>query len=133
MSVAYSDTQATFDLNGGLSLERADSRTDFSAHWAAYRPNEGFYQDWTQRYSDLQNVPFRFWIVDNNQRIGGCLVRPNLIAELFTIPPFHDAETVMTHLLPIIKEWSDDNRPIYGRYILPEQIKAFEKHGFTVS
>jgi|GEM_PF-1790896 len=130
---AFSKDTDIYPLTDDYRLVRANpDTTDFVHHWAAYRPNETFHQNWTQRYSDLIGVPVCFWIEHEEQPIGGCLTFPNMIAELFLIPPFDDYDAVLDRVLPLLRHWSDDEKNLYARYVLPEQVEAFSNQGFTI-
>ncbi len=130
---AFSKDIKHYQLDNGYALEQANPETtDFVHHWAAYRPNEEYHQDWTQRYSDLQGVPFCFWIVKDKQHIGGCLMLGNVLAELFMIPPFDDYDAILSELIPLLRHWSDKDKKIRASYILPEQVAPLEKQGFSI-
>ena len=130
----FSKETSHYDLGQGYSLVQANTATDdFVHHWAAYRPNEGFHQDLTKRYRDLKGVPFCYWIVKEDMRLAGCLMLPNTIAELFLIPPHEQYEDIFEQVIPLLKHWSDTEKPIRAMYILPKQIEALKQENFIIS
>ena len=129
----FSKDISNYELGNGYQLIQVDKDTnDFVHHWAAYRPNEGYHLDWTTRYSDLKGVPFCYWITKNGQCLGGCLMMPNVIAELFLIPPHNKYEEILSCLLPLLDYWSDEEQAIRAMYVLPEQIAVLEQHDFRI-
>jgi len=106
------------------TLEPADSKT-FAQWWAVYRPNEDFSQTYTEQYADIVDVPFCQWILKDGQRVGGMIRVKDRIGDLFFIPPFDDAQSALSALLPA------DER-MMASSILSDHVHAFEALGFTL-
>lgn len=105
------------------TLQKADSK-EFAQWWAVYRPNEDFSQNHAEQYSDIVDVPFCYWILADDTRIGGMICVKNRVGDLFIIPPFDDVNGALKAILP-------DGR-MMASSILTEHISAFESLGFTL-
>ncbi|MDP3487491.1 MAG: GNAT family N-acetyltransferase, partial [Bacillota bacterium] len=73
-----------------------------------------------------------YWIYEGGKRIGGVLMRPNLLTGLFVEPPFTDINRVLGSLVTTVKEWSDPALPIRAYGIVQWQYEAFTRHGFRI-
>lgn len=77
-------------------------------------------------------VDFCYWIIRNNKRIGGALIKPNMIKCIFTIPPFNNKEDLIKVLTSYTHSISDVNEDI----IVPDadlhSIDCYKAVGFEL-
>lgn len=108
-----------------FSLAKADS-LEWAKWWAAYRnTNEDFSQGFVEQYDELTSVPFCYWILNYEQRVGGLITLNNRVGDVFFIPPFEGYAEALRAVLP-------DEVNASGN-ILEAHVPAFENLGFTVS
>lgn len=126
------DTE-TYTLKHGFSLQKAETDT-YRKYWAVYRNvGEDFTLDYATRADDLAGLPFGFWIIQDEKRIGGCVMFPNMMGDMFLIPPFSDFYAALDAFFPLLWHWSDGTQPIGADAILPEQVQAFQRMGFRIN
>lgn len=107
------------------TLQQADSKI-FARWWAAYRnTNEDFSQGFAEQYQEIEEVPYCYWIMDGEQRVGGLIRVPHAIGDFFLIPPVVDAVAVLGDVLP-------EDAPLQARSILTEHVSAFQLLGFQL-
>lgn len=126
----YANEINHYELEHGYSLQRADNQ-EFVKSWVVYRNvNEDFAQSYTEIQKELTGVNFCFWIMLNDKRVGGAVMLPNGIGDLFLIPPEEDATKILSIVLPLLEYWSDDAKAIGAQAISPDCLDAFQQVGF---
>lgn len=127
----FSRETERYDLPNGYALTNVDS-TEYGRYWAVYRGiNENFVLDYATIAQELAGVPFCYWISHHDKRLGGCIMLPNNIGDMFLIPPFSDWDAVLWAILPLLHHWSD--KPIQAQQILEEQVPAMQRMGFRIT
>lgn len=126
----YANETAVFPLTPTVTLERAPEDA-FLNHWVAYRRvNEDFSQGFEQQVAELRGAPCFFWLKKGARLLGGLLMMPNNIGDMFLVPPFADWDSVLSWVLPQLQAWSNPERAIIAQAILPHQRDAFYHAGF---
>lgn len=129
---AYSHDIDTYDLSQGHSLHRAQNH-EFIKAWVVYRNlNEDFTQSFAARLSELDGVPFCFWVQSDAKRVAGLVMLPNGIGDFFLIPPEQDAALIVTAVMPLLDHWSDSSKPIGAQAIATAYLDAFQQAGFSL-
>jgi ribosomal protein S18 acetylase RimI-like enzyme len=129
---AYSDDLDQIGLSQGFSLQRADNAT-FVRYWAVYRNvNEDFSQSFTDEAADLKGIPYCFWMRLHGRTIGGVMLLPNNIGDLFLIPPNQDALAVLEAIMPLMKRWSNPEKVILAQAIPTRFLDDFRFLGFRL-
>ncbi|MCA9331242.1 GNAT family N-acetyltransferase [Candidatus Saccharibacteria bacterium] len=114
-----------------FQLVKAPGET-FAQHWAIYRNiNEDFTLDYATQASAIADVPFCYWIQQNNQTVGGCILLPNNLGDMFLVRPFSDWVAAFDAILPLLHHWSD--KPIQAQQITQPQMEALVRQGFRVT
>jgi len=128
-----SEDRTHYDLSDGYSLERADPK-EFAIHAAIYlSADTRFELDWDVRLSTLVRVgESGYWIKQEGHRIGGVMLRPNLMTGLFLEPPFGDVYQVLRRLKRLLVHWSDKNADVNAVEIPPDQREYFHRLGFQL-
>lgn len=130
--LAYSDEVDNYPLERGYALQRAPYLA-FVNHWAVYRRlTEDFAQSFAGQGADLEGVPFCFWILREERPVGGAVLLPNNIGDLFLIPPYDDDFALMQAILPLLVHWSDDRKPIRAQGIADRHLPTFRRFGFRL-
>lgn len=79
-----------------------------------------------------KRADFYYWIVKNDKKIGGALIKPNLLKCMFTIPPFHKIENMIKVLTLYAQSISDKTKDM----IIPDAdlrlIKHYQSEGFKI-
>jgi ribosomal protein S18 acetylase RimI-like enzyme len=126
--------QTQFLLGENYSLERADPTT-FAIHFttAELAHNVWFRQSWDQLVGRFAAEDICFWIMHNQQRIGGVCIEPNLIGCLFLEPPHTELDQVLYLLKGLLLRWSDPSKPIGTQSVNADQLAAYCRIGFRIS
>lgn len=108
-----------------FKLQKADSE-EWARWWVVYRnTNEDYSQSFEEQYNELTSVPFCYWILQDEQRVGGLITVKNQVGDVFFIPPFENHTSALQAIMP---EGVD-----HASSILKAHVAAFEQIGFTVS
>jgi N-acetylglutamate synthase-like GNAT family acetyltransferase len=73
-----------------------------------------------------------YFIMKDENIVGGVFLKPNFIADLFVVPPYNDYEGVVHKLLNYLKKVSKTEDEIYFRDIVEEHVPAYEQQGCQV-
>lgn len=122
----------TYPMEDGFELVKADYRI-FSIHFNTYRENLFFRLTWEKRLAIFNEDDACYWIVHQQQRIGGVCMEPNVMSALFLEPPYSDLHAVASKLKKLMLSISDASKPIYAYAVLPDQIQCFLRLGFLSS
>ena len=121
-----------YELDDGDCLQRADNQ-EFTKYWVVYRKlNEDFAQSFAETRQELEGVPFCFWIMRAEVRIGGVVIMPNGIGDFFLIPPADDAKRVLSTIMPLLEDWSDVTKPIRAQAVPSQYIESFKAIGWNL-
>lgn len=83
--------------------------------------------------SDLEGLNYCFWVFKQNVRIGGIIIRPNHIEGLFLQPPHSDPFEVLQAVMPLLRSWSDVNKPIEAADVMMSEVAYYERLGFRIN
>ena len=121
-------TRYTLDEN--FEIEKADSK-ELSRFSAIYRNNNNWFrQSFDRMFSIFEEEENCFWILEQNQRIGGVIIKPNEIGWLFFIPPFCDRQKILNLLVKNLKRWSNPEKMIFAHGVLSSELKDYLRTGF---
>lgn len=73
---------------------------------------------------------FAYWVVKNNRKIGGALIKPNMLKCVFTIEPFEDKEELSRALIYHTQKISDMNKEIVVPNVDLSLVNLYKSHGF---
>ena len=113
---------------------KADSK-EWARYHAIYRLsnfNEWMPLSFQGEIDRYKNVEFCYWVTKGNKRIGGALVKPNMIKCLFTIPPFNDKKILIEKLSLYLDSISEKNKPIEVTAVDLKSIKDYEILGYKL-
>lgn len=128
----YATDTEIYPLSDGFALHKAVN-AEYITWWSVYRDvNDDFVHEHEQRLADLEGVPFCFWVTHDQRRVGGVVMLPNNIGDLFLVPPFNDWHGLLAAVLPILHHWSDDAKPIHAQSILDSQAMHLLRAGFRI-
>jgi ribosomal protein S18 acetylase RimI-like enzyme len=129
----WSKETTKYDLTKGFALERVNY-TEFSKYHSVYhglpKANGWFKKSFDIMRSVVCKDDDYFWIIKDNVKVGGVLIKPNLIGELFVIPPYADECELLKKVKEILVYWSDENKDIEASVVYSSQIDMYEKIGF---
>jgi len=129
----YSEETLVYELSQEYSIERAEAE-EYGIYLLTYgdrERNKYAIKDWDMtaayytRY--LKDI---FWIKKKDKRVGGVRIKPNLIAEFFTIPPFEETFSVLKLLKELLIHWSDCEKDVITYGIYPEMVENYLRLGF---
>ncbi|MEG2916653.1 MAG: GNAT family N-acetyltransferase [Clostridium sp.] len=79
-----------------------------------------------------KNLDFAYWIERDGKRIGGALIKPNILKCIFTIPPFHNNKELIEKLALYVNFISDESKVI----VIPDSnlrlMEHFKNVGFRL-
>lgn len=73
-----------------------------------------------------------YLISKDEQVVGGILLKPNFMADLFIVPPYKDYEFIGDKVIKYLKKISDKNRNILIQEVLEEYLPFYESKGCTI-
>lgn len=73
-----------------------------------------------------------YFIMKDEEIIGGVFLKPNFMSDLFVVPPYEDYEGLVHRLLNYLKKVSKTDEKIILRDIIEEHTAAFEQNGCRV-
>lgn len=125
-------TNTTCELRDGFSLVAADPKV-FVTYYTIYKNSNPFHRfSWEQHHYAITDASPCYWIYHGTRRIGGVLIRPNLLSGVFLEPPFTDLNTVLGALTAKAIEWSDATQQIMAYGVAPWQVDEYYRHGFRL-
>jgi ribosomal protein S18 acetylase RimI-like enzyme len=130
--------ETSYDLGGGYFLQKADTDV-FVKYLVIYSSrNQWLFNDFNGFVKDMKNMNEEqlnslFWIYQNNKRVGGVMVSPNMVVYPFFIPPFESRYTVFDKLNKAMSVWSDPNKQIMIYNVTEEEKKIFVSLGYKIS
>lgn len=87
------------------------------------------FQGELNRYNKLELC---YWITKNNKRIGGALIKSNIIKCIFTIPPFKINEDIIKELTLYVNSICDMNETVIIPDVDLRAIEHYEASGFKL-
>lgn len=129
----WSKDVMSYELVEGYKLERAEQQ-EFADYYAVYfqmKNADGWFK---KSYRIMKTIVGEedeyFWIIKDDVKVGGILIEPNSIAELFMIPPYSQIDSLLERLKEILVFWSDTTKAIIADVIEPSLVENYEKIGF---
>jgi len=119
------------ELGNGYALRSAPER-DFGINYAIYRNVNPEFEDFLEYGSDLEGLNYCFWVLKDDVKIGGIIIRPNHIEGLFLRPPHENAFEVLGEVMPVLRTWSDRDKPIEAVDVMPFELSLYERLGFQI-
>lgn len=119
-------------LNNGFKLVRANE-AEFGIHYAIYvGVDEEFTYSWDKLSHDTDGDDcHRFWIFKDNKRVGGVVIEPNYLAQIFVESPYTvDKFSIIRELDNALLQWSDKNKKIFLYMIHPRDVHYYNMLGY---
>ncbi len=121
-----------YQLSNKFSLKQCEIE-EFVKNWAVYSSFSAW-DDYTTRKKIVigiheDNVEFYYMIFNQNNRIGGVMLKPNGLGHLFFQPPFVDYYSVIRLLVKLLEEISDKKKTTYIFCITPDFVDDFLRCG----
>ncbi|MCC5801188.1 GNAT family N-acetyltransferase [Rossellomorea vietnamensis] len=73
-----------------------------------------------------------YFIMEGDTIIGGVLLKPNFISDLFVVPPYKDYEGLASNLLNYVKKISSTEEKIIVREVVEEHVATYEQLGCKI-
>lgn len=73
-----------------------------------------------------------YLILKDDKVVGGVLLKPNFMADLFIVPPYKDYEFIGDKVIKHLKKISDKNKNILIQEVLEEYLPFYESKGCTI-
>lgn len=110
-----------------------------SEEWARYHAiyrlsnfNEWMSLSFQNDIDRYKKVDFFYWIIKDNKRIGGALIKPNMFKCMFVIPPFHNEQELIEVLTSYVDSISDKSNTI----VIPDTdlklVEYYKNVGFNL-
>lgn len=116
-------------LSNKMKLERA-SNLEFAKSLAIYQENIWFRDTWDKRIEIIDGSDHCFWLLKDNNRIGGVVFEENAFMSLFTIPPFVDEYLLVEKIVKFLMNHTSKGEVINAYRILSSQAEHLLKLGF---
>jgi len=108
-------------------LEQADQNV-FAVHQVIYSNSDiEMWYDWNTRLEDTKFTDQCFWIMCNEERIGGVIKLEDTLIYPFMIPPFSDRQEMWRGLLKCCQDISNING------VLQDDVNILQSFGFKVN
>ena len=73
-----------------------------------------------------------YFIMEGETIIGGVLLKPHFMSDLFVVPPYKDYEGLASKLLNYVKKISSSEEKIIVREVVEEQVATYEQLGCLI-
>ncbi|PFG05353.1 N-acetyltransferase [Bacillus sp. es.034] len=123
------------EIEGGLRLVYQEPK-EYTRYYSIYHGQK--YADSYFRRSPETLVEVAtifdcgYFIVEGETIIGGVLLKPNFISDLFIVPPYKDYEGVAHKLLNYVKKISAIEEKIIVREVVEEHVATYEQLGCKI-
>jgi len=123
------ENAGTISLSDDYSIAAAD-RDQWGIYYSIYYSMElnGFFKEKGYKAYSGDRC---YWILKGNEKIGGVIMAPNSVEDLFFIPPFNLQAEVLELLVKLLRTWSDPAQPVIAYGLLPHQLELYKNAGFT--
>ncbi|MFZ5353946.1 MAG: GNAT family N-acetyltransferase [Bacillota bacterium] len=122
-----------YQLSDGISLIKADNRK-YAKYYAIYdRSNISFRTGYEQSISVIDEGDSCFWINKGNKLIGGVMLEQNYMEDMFLIPPFNDAFSVIKAISDAFIQWADKSKEISVFIKKNEYLELYQRIGFRIT
>lgn len=119
-----------YTLEGDFQIEKANA-SELSRFSAIYRKNNNWFrQSFEKLFSIFEDEEHCFWIIQDNQRVGGVIIKPNEMGWLFLIPPFCDRPKVLNLLVKHLMSCSNPDKMIFAHGVLSSELNDYFRTGF---
>jgi len=109
---------------------------EWARYYCIYRVsnfNEWFSLSFQEEVDKYKRSEFCYWIVDNdNVKIGGAFIKPNMIKCIFVIPPYDKKKNLIDTIVLYAQSISDKNRGIIVPDVELEDIEHFKRYSFKL-
>jgi len=117
-----------YELDKGFALRKVDWEA-FSIRFAVYIPNNLFSQNQEALRNMLKDFDYCYEITENGKRIGGVMIEPNWMSNLFLEPPNTYTDDLFNELRKLLLHWSDRAKQIKTR-VTRTQCTFLQRQGF---
>jgi ribosomal protein S18 acetylase RimI-like enzyme len=124
-----------YQLSDNFSLKRCEIEK-FATNWAVYS-QFSTWDEYQIRKNELLNPKARddikdncYWILKQNTRIGGLILKPNELAFLFFEPPFLDYNSAIRAISKLLQNISNLEKTTYAYRISLEFVDHFLRCGY---
>ncbi|UTE76686.1 GNAT family N-acetyltransferase [Rossellomorea sp. KS-H15a] len=123
------------EIEGGLRLVYQEPK-EYTHYYSIYH-GQKYADSYFRRSSDtLVEVATIFdcgyFIMEGETIIGGVLLKPHFISDLFVVPPYKDYEGLASKLLNYVKKISAIEENIIVREVVEEHVATYEQLGCTI-
>ncbi|RPJ51138.1 MAG: N-acetyltransferase [Chloroflexi bacterium] len=120
-----------YDLENGYLLIRAEKKL-FAAYQTLYsNADTNLFYDWQMRLSDTLWSDNGFFLVHNNQKLGGAILHKNEVLFPFLIPPFCDRAMFYRQIQRALLMWRDpDSTELFVRNGLDADVEILLTLGY---
>lgn len=121
-----------YQLPGPFHLLAANTAV-FLRYWVAYRQVvEDYALDFATQMQDLAATTDAYWVMREDVTCGGLIMRPNHLSHCFLVPPFTDAQAMLSAVLPLLTRWSERGERLVAEKIAPPFVPALQRMGFKI-
>lgn len=129
----WQDEKEYYTLNNGFSLEKAE-KFEFIVYYKVYSGiGDKLYYSWRIQLKKIDYLKNYYWILKNEDRIGGVIIQPNYFSHFFLQPQFYnDKLMIISELNNVLEDWSNRDKIIDVLGILPDDVDLFHKLGYEI-
>ncbi|WP_299739021.1 GNAT family N-acetyltransferase [uncultured Rossellomorea sp.] len=123
------------EIEGGLRLVYQEPE-EYTRYYSIYHGQK--YADSYFRRSPATLVEVAtifdcgYFVMEGETIIGGVLLKPNFISDIFVVPPYKDYEGLAHKLLNYVKKISTTENKIIVREVVEEQVAAYKQLGCKI-
>lgn len=107
--------------------------TEWARYHAIYRLtqfNEWMSLSFERDIDRYKKVDFCYWVIKDNVKVGGALIKPNMLKCVFIIPPFNNEVDMIKNLVEYVQSISCKDSEIIIPDVTLNSYKYYEKCGF---
>ena len=123
------------EIEGGLRLVYQEPK-EYTRYYSIYHGQkyaDSYFRRLPETLVEVATIfDCVYFIMEDETIIGGVLLKPNFISDLFVVPPYRDYEGLASKLLNYMKEISADEDKITVREVVEEHVATYEQLGCKV-
>jgi GNAT superfamily N-acetyltransferase len=125
----------SIEIEDGLRLVYQEPK-EYTRYYSIYhgqKYGESYFRRSSETLVEVATIfDCGYFIMEGETIIGGVLLKPNFLSDLFVVPPYKDYEGLASKLLNYLKKISSTEDKIIVREVVEEHVATYEQLGCKV-
>ncbi|WP_425448301.1 GNAT family N-acetyltransferase [Dethiothermospora halolimnae] len=104
----------------------------YSIYYGKKYSNYYFRKSSEELLEKVKYIDSGYFILKGEKIIGGVLIKPNFISDLFIVPPYDDYGEILEKVLKLLKTISNKNEDILVQEVVEELVPLYESKGCKI-